>query len=259
MDVDLEAIQKIAVSAALDAGRYQLGRVSKTHDISSKAHANDLVTEVDTASERMIVEMLSSERQDDGILGEEGANRESATGYRWVIDPLDGTRNFITRTGNWSVLIAYCKGDEPLVGVCYDAQHDELYTAIDGQGAYLNGDKIAVSDCDDMRSALMGVTLESSALNKRKLGNLIAGMADDIGDFRRLATGNHLTYAAAGRLDCGLVLDVKAWDVMAGVVIAREAGAWVGNQHAGEFSPACTLVATPKIAEEFRRKVAAFI
>ena len=141
----LRAEHDLAVSLARDAGALQVrerrGLLGAASDrITSKAHANDLVSDVDVASERLIVDGLRAAFPDDGVLGEEGGGVEGTSGRRWVVDPLDGTRNYLSAAGPWSVSIALQQeGSDLVLGVVHDPALGETFSAVAGGGCCLDG------------------------------------------------------------------------------------------------------------------------
>ena len=145
MDRDLASACDLAIELATAAGRLQLERRSRVVVEGSKAHANDLVSDVDLASEHLIVEGISATWPDDGILAEEGSAAGGTSGWRWVIDPLDGTRNYLTGAGPWSVCIALQQGDATRVAVVHDPVAGETFSAVSGAGAVLGRASLRVS------------------------------------------------------------------------------------------------------------------
>src|SRR5215213_3641877 len=129
MSRDLEAARNLAVDLAVAAGQLQLERRDTVVAGGTKAHANDLVSEVDLASERLIVDGLTATWPGDGILAEEGSSAPGTTGWRWVIDPLDGTRNYLTGAGPWSVCVALQEGGTTRVAVVHEPVAGETFSA----------------------------------------------------------------------------------------------------------------------------------
>lgn len=128
----------------------------------TKAHANDLVSDVDIASEELIVAGLTEDFPDDGVLGEEGTDRVGRSGRRWIIDPIDGTRNYITRSAPWSVCLALQEDGATTVAVVHDPAAGETFTAVTGRGAFLNGNAIHASAEDTLDRALLALTFNPS-------------------------------------------------------------------------------------------------
>lgn len=200
----------------------------------TKAHANDLVSEVDLASERLIVDALTAACPDDGVLAEEGTSFPGSTGWRWVIDPLDGTRNYLTGAGPWSVCIALQEGETTRVAAVHDPVVGETFSAVAGQGSVLGRDPLRVSPLTRIEQALVGLSFNPSPETKRLMAETITVLLPGIGDVRRVPAALGLVYVAAGRLDSALMVDTQPWDVAAGLLVAAEAGAIVVElSHAG--------------------------
>ncbi|MGK5682976.1 inositol monophosphatase family protein [Actinoplanes sp. URMC 104] len=246
MDRDLLAARDLAATLAVRAGRLQLERRDTLRVGAPKAHANDVVSDVDIASERLIVEAVSAAWPDDAVQAEEGHGRAGGSGWKWVIDPLDGTRNYISRTGPWSVCIALYEGDEPRVAVVHEPVADETFSAVDGGGALLGDEPITASSGPPLDEALIGVSFQPGPRTKARAGRVIAGLLPVSGDIRRLPAALNLVYQAAGRLDGGLALDTKLWDIAAGALIAREAGVVLGG-HGPDYTTELTVGAAPAL------------
>ena len=226
---DLQAVVDEVVDIAERAGRLQVDRRPSLVVQGTKAHVNDLVSDVDVASERLIVDALTAAWPDDGILGEEGHDTAGTSGWRWVVDPLDGTRNYVTASGPWSVSIALFEGDEPAAAVVHDPASGETFTAAANAGARHGGKPIAVSGPDALAEAVVGLSFNPSPATKLQVAGLLGRMLPAIGDLRRLPAALDLAYLAAGRLDAAVLIDTKPWDVAAGLLLATEAGAHFGD------------------------------
>jgi len=229
MGRDLDAARNLAIGLAVAAGELQLARRSTVVVGGTKAHANDLVSDVDLASERLIVEGISAEWPDDGILAEEGSAAAGTSGWRWVIDPLDGTRNYLTGAGPWSVCIALQRGEDTRVAVVHDPVADETFSAVGGGGAAVDGLALEVASTTRIDEALVGLSFNPSPATRRRMVGLLSNLLPAIGDVRRVPAALGLAYAAAGRFDAAVTVDTQLWDVAAGLLIAAEAGAVVGK------------------------------
>jgi myo-inositol-1(or 4)-monophosphatase len=249
---DLAAARELAIDLAVAAGRLQLERRGEVV-VGSKAHANDLVSDVDLASEKLIVDGVAAAWPGDGILAEEGSTTPASTGWRWVIDPLDGTRNYLTGTGPWSVCIALQEGERTQVAVVHDPVAGETFTAVAGAGALLGREPLAVSATTRLEEALVGLSFNPSPQTKRWTGQLVAVLLPEIGDVRRVPAALDLAYVAAGRLDAGLMVDTQLWDVAAGLLIATEAGAVVAEVTG--VGPDLILATTPALRPELVRLI----
>src|SRR5699024_4936712 len=130
-------------------------RRDESMSISTKSSATDLVTEHDRAAELLLVESIGVRRPGDGVIGEEGAERTSATGYQWIVDPIDGTTNFVYRHPFWTTSVAVADAHGVVAGAVYAPDLDELFTAARGGGASLNGAVLTASSAEDLSVALI--------------------------------------------------------------------------------------------------------
>ncbi len=253
MDRDLAGARDLAIDLARTAGRLQVERRSTVVVGGTKTHANDLVSDVDLASERLIVEGIATEWPGDGILAEEGSATPGTSGWRWVIDPLDGTRNYLTGAGPWSVCIALQRDGVAHAAVVHDPVSGEVFSAVAGAGAELDGAALAVSGTTRVEEAIVGLSFDPSPGTKRRMVGLLGALLPAIGDVRRVPAALDLAYVAAGRFDAGLMVDTRLWDVAAGLLIAAEAGAVVGA--VSEAGPALILAATPAVRPNLVRLI----
>ncbi len=256
MTRDLVAARDLAASLAVRAGHLQLERRDTLRMGAPKAHANDVVSDVDIASERLIVDAIHERWADDAMQAEEGHGRAGTSGWTWIIDPLDGTRNYVSRTGPWSVCIALHHEDRARVAVVHDPAAGETFSAIDGGGALLNGEPISASSGPPLDEALVGVSFQPGPATKERAARLLRELLPLVGDIRRVPAALNLAYQAAGRLDGGLALDTKLWDIAAGALIAREAGVVLGG-HGPDFSTELTIGAAPALWTELAARVRA--
>ena len=225
-DVNIDSLLDLATRGALAAGAELMARYGHIQGLDSKTSATDPVSDADRAAESMLVEMITGERPDDGLLGEEGADRESRSGLRWVIDPLDGTVNYLYQLDNFSVSVAVEDADGALVGVVHNPTNDHTYRAVRGGGAEVNGRPLRVNDPVPMERALIATGFGYDADRRRNQGKLIAGLLPRVRDIRRIGSAAlDLCTVASGAVDGYFEEGVKAWDVAAGGLIAREAGA----------------------------------
>jgi myo-inositol-1(or 4)-monophosphatase len=185
----------------------------------------DLVTEADRSSERLIIERLSAHFPSHAIVAEEGGGHESASGYRWYVDPLDGTTNFAHSFPCFNVTLALESAGELIAGVIFDPIRDELFTAERGSGAYLNSRRIHVSETKNLENALVATGFPS---RKRHLSVNIhfyhqLGMLSH-GVRRCGSAAIDLAYVASGRLDAFWEFGLNPWDMAAGRLLVAEAG-----------------------------------
>ncbi len=254
MNRDLLAARDLAADLAVRAGRLQIERRDTLTMGAPKAHVNDVVSDVDIASERLIVDGIHAAWPDDTMQAEEGNGREGTSGWSWIIDPLDGTRNYVSRTGPWSVCVALYQGDVPRMAVVHDPAADETFSAIDGSGALLNGRPIKASSGSPLAESLIGVSFQPNVKTKTRTGLLVRELLPLSGDVRRIPAALNLVYQASGRLDGGVALDTKLWDIAAGALIAREAGVVLGG-HGPDYTTTLTIGAAPGLWAELSERV----
>ncbi|GAA2893835.1 inositol monophosphatase [Actinoplanes cyaneus] len=256
MDRDLHAARDLVAGLAERAGRLQLDRRGTLRVGAPKAHVNDVVSDVDIASEQLIVDAIRAAWPDDAVQAEEGHGRDGTSGWTWIVDPLDGTRNYISRTGPWSVCIALRQQDQLRMAVVHEPVAGETFSAIDGGGAFLNGGPLVAPAGVPLEKALVGVSFQPNPATKERAARVVRELLPVVGDIRRLPAALNLVYQAAGRLDGGLALDTFLWDIAAGALIAREAGIVLGG-HGPDFSTELTIGAAPSLWPELSERVRA--
>jgi myo-inositol-1(or 4)-monophosphatase len=226
MSLAIEVLN-LAESIALKAGSLLVNRPSK-FDLDEKSGVFDFATQMDHESEKLIVSEILAARPDDGLIGEEGANRESKSGVTWVIDPIDGTVNYLYDIPGWCISIAAKDKDGGLAGVVYSPATQSLWKAHRGGGAFLNGNLIKCNDPVALNRALVGSGFAYD-LEKRKIqAALIARLLPEIRDLRRLgACAVDICHVASGSLDAYFEAGVNEWDYAAAGLIATEAGAMI--------------------------------
>ena len=215
----------------------------------------DLVTQADIESQEVIQEILLNAFPDHGFVGEEDP-QDAAAGppregeYCWVVDPLDGTANYVHGLQSFAVSIALRCGADVVAGTVYDPIRDECYNAVQGQGAWLNGTAIAVSGCRVLQEALVAVSFPA---NVPRDCEEIAGFIEVLHRsraVRRLGSAAlNLSYLAAGRLDGYWASSVKIWDVAAGVLLVQEAGGVVSGLSGNAFDLDAPNLATAASSE----------
>ncbi|MGO9334064.1 MAG: inositol monophosphatase family protein, partial [Acidimicrobiales bacterium] len=214
---------------------------------SAKSSPTDLVTDVDRASEALIVGALLRARPDDGIQGEEGSSQKGSTGVTWVIDPLDGTINYLYGIPAFAVSIAASVGGRSLVGVVHNPLTGEMFTASQGEGAWLDGDPLRLQPTGrPLAEALVGTGFSYSAQNRAAQARMLAIILPAVRDIRRAGSAAlDLCAVACGRLDAYYEAELKPWDLAAGEVIAREAGATVISLEGLPADPPTVVAAAP--------------
>jgi myo-inositol-1(or 4)-monophosphatase len=243
----------LAVGLAHAAGDVLLeGQARNRTLVETKSTRTDMVTEMDRASEALIAEGLRRARPHDGLLGEEGTAAAGTTGVIWIVDPLDGTTNYLYDFPSWAVSIAAEVDGEAVAGVVHDPQHGETFTATKGGGAFLNGARLsAVAGSPDLATALVGTGFAYDAAERRRQADELALVLPSVRDIRRAGSAaSDLCWVAAGRLDAYYERGTQRWDTAAGGLVAAEAGAVVGNLDDGTvvaaaprlFEPLCSLL-----------------
>ena len=216
----------LAMRGARAAGAELMQRYGHVQGLDTKSSTTDPVSDADRAAERILVDLIAGERPDDGVLGEEGAARESRSGLRWVLDPLDGTVNYLYQLDNFSVSVAVEDSEGALVGVVHSPTNGRTYHAIRGVGAAVDGRPLQVNDPVSMKRALIATGFGYDPERRRNQGALISLLLPRIRDIRRIGSAAlDLCAVAAGAVDGYFEEGVQEWDVAAGGLIAREAGA----------------------------------
>ena len=203
-----------------------------TEQIISKGRGN-VVTEADFAAEQLIIERLREEYPEHAILAEESGaeTRIEETPWLWVIDPLDGTRNFASGIPHWATNIALCYGKEPVVGVTFDPLRNERFWAVAGQGAFLNNKPIRVSATATLQDAVMGVDLGYSDARGKMLLSTLHELFPEFASVRLMGSAAlGLAYAACGLYDLYVHNLLYPWDIAPGILMIREAGGVITNR-----------------------------
>lgn len=191
-----------------------------------KTSSTDMVSAADRDAEALIRRGLREARPEDGLLGEEGSRRESDSGRRWIVDPLDGTTNFLYGIPQWAVSIAL----EGELGVIFDPVRDELFTAVHGSGALLNGTALRMPAPAPLSTALIATGFGYDAERRDKQGAVIARVLPRVRDIRRAgAAALDLSWLASGRLDGYYERGLHAWDWAAARIVVQEAGGAVAD------------------------------
>lgn len=258
-----------AVAAAQEAGNLMLecfARNDAPGCIEEKANPCDLVTKYDRQVEDLVLARLRKAFPDFGVVAEETASAEPLTDKpTWVLDPIDGTTNFIHRQAECCVLIGLAVGQKAVLGVCFIPKLDELYTAIKGQGAYCNGRRIHASACNDLKHAMVNTHFTSYSREPKVMDRLLATFRDLMAHPVRAiraggSAGVDMVHVARGRLDAYFEVGIYPWDVCAGAVIVEEAGGVCVDTLGGTFDLSARRIlvaATPELAgqiAEYLRK-----
>jgi len=244
----------VAQRAAAAAGELLLERFrAPARGVQRKSSRTDMVSDADRDAEAAVEQILSAERPDDGLLAEEGSHSQAASGRRWVVDPLDGTTNFLYGIPAWAVSIALEDADGSLVGVVLDPVRGETFTAIRGQGAARNGETIEVSGEERLDTALVATGFSYDATERSTQAAVLADVLPRVRDVRRAgAAALDLCWVASGRLDAYYERGLKHWDWAAASLIVAEAG---GELHWLEGEPLGLVAGSPRVVEGLREIV----
>ena len=251
----------IAIRAARRAGNVIAKNYERRDDIqTSKKGINDYVTSVDKAAEAEIIEIIQKSYPDHTIISEElGALEGKDSDIQWVIDPLDGTTNFVKGLPHFSVSIAIRVKNRTEVGVVYDPIRNELFTAVRGEGAKLNEVRLRVDSQNELNGAILatGFPFKQPSLMATQFA-IMNNLIDEAADFRRTGSAAlDLCYVASGRVDGYFEMGLKPWDCAAGDLIVREAGGLVCDFNAGHgYLRSGNIVAAPaRILKEMLNKI----
>lgn len=257
----MQALLNTAIQAARRAGDIAIRALSRLDQLEIRAKGrNEYVTQVDQAAEQAILESIRKRYPDHAFLAEE-SGRSGQGEHVWIIDPLDGTTNFIHGFPTFSVSIALRRKDTLEVGVVYDPCRQELYTAMRGRGAQLDGKRIRVSDHKELDGALIGTGVPYRS-NTRWLSTympmLTAVMEQTAGVRRPGSAALDLCYVAAGRLDGFFEFGLEPWDTAAGTLLIQEAGGLVSSltDKGSHLDSGNVLAGNPKLHDALRALLA---
>ncbi|MBT2363863.1 inositol monophosphatase [Streptomyces sp. ISL-10] len=241
----------LALEAARRAGT--LLRDGRPDDLAvarTKSSPIDVVTEMDIAAEKLITGYLTEHRPDDGFLGEEGASSTGTSGVRWVIDPLDGTVNYLYGLPTWAVSIAAELDGETVVGVVAAPMRGETFRAVLGDGAYLGERRLRCRPAPPLDQALVSTGFNYVHTVRSHQAQVAERLIPRLRDIRRSGSAAiDLCDVAAGRLDGYYERGLSPWDLAAGDLIAREAGARTGGRPGEPPSGDLTVAAGPGVFE----------
>jgi myo-inositol-1(or 4)-monophosphatase len=256
-DADPGKLLALAVGLATEAGEMLAGAVDRLDlGIVTKTTATDLVTDLDKAVERLLVDGLLAARPDDGVLGEEGADRAGSSGVRWIIDPVDGTTNFVYGYPGFNVSVAAEVDGRVVAGCVVDPLHRDVFCATLGGGATRNGIAISCRDTTDLATALVGTGFSYDRERRRRQAVVLTHVLPEVRDIRRQgAAAVDLCWVACGRLDAYFERGLQPWDHAAGGLVATEAGARVEDLDGNPTSSEFTIAAPPALFDPLRELV----
>ncbi len=229
----------IAIEAAKEAGKFLKYNVGKVKNIEMKqGEERNLVSEIDKGSEERIITIIRRHFPTHAILAEESGASTTSSDYMWVIDPLDGTTNFLHSVPIFCVTIAVAYKGELVAGVVYDPNLDELFTAEKGSGAYLNGRRLTVSSTSKLINSLLvtGFPYDIAQNPENAIGHFVNFLVEAQGIRRLGSAALDLSYVAAGRFDGFWEVNLNPWDMAAGMLFVREAGGRVTDFAGAESS-----------------------
>lgn len=249
----LELATRIAVSAGELVARR---RAEGVRVAASKSSLEDVVTDADRESEALIRSLIAEARPDDGFLGEESGAEQGTSGLTWVVDPIDGTVNYLYGIRQYAVSIAVVEGEpdpatwRALAGVVVNPATDEVFAAAAGGGATLNGEPIRVASPVDLSQALVGTGFGYLATRRVEQARLLLDLVAHVRDIRRQGSAAlDLCAVAAGRLNAYYERGLNPWDHAAGSLIAAEAGARVRGRGGAPAGVEFLLAAEPSVAQ----------
>ncbi len=231
--INFSILLKDTVEVVKEVGQWMLAQRVAVNEIEIKT-PNNLVSFVDKQSERKLVEAFTKIFPEAGFIAEEGTG-EKAEEWNWVIDPLDGTTNFLHGVPIWCISVALCQNQDPVLAVIYDPNKDELFTAVRGQGAFLNGQPMKVSSQSVLRDSLLvtGFPYDDFGREEAYIG-LFRHLMKETRGIRRLGSAAlDLAWVACGRFEAFYEYGLNPWDVAAGCLLVQEAGGEVTGFYEG--------------------------
>jgi myo-inositol-1(or 4)-monophosphatase len=251
---------RFAQSVVREAGQMALDRYRRRESLAiERKGRQDFVSEADKACETFVAAALLKAFPEDAFLGEEGGLQNEGGAATWIIDPIDGTSNFIAGIPIWCVSLGLVIGTQALLGIVYNPVTEELYAAQTGEGAYLNGKRIRVSSARRLDEARMGLGFSYRRPVQDHV-KAVSACLEASCEYTRFGSGAlGMAFAADGRLDGYYEVHINAWDVAAGLVLVSEAGGWCSDYFADAdvFTRGNVILATtPGLVEPLRRLLA---
>ncbi len=245
-----EALRDLALIVGAAAADHAVTERRRGLAFATKSSMTDLVTNVDRSTEELIVSLLLDARPNDGVLGEEGGERSGTSGVRWILDPIDGTTNFVYDLPGWAVSIGAEVDGEVVAGAVICPSLASTYAAARGLGATCNGVPLHLAvDCPPLAQALVGTGFSYLAATRRQQAERLVTVVPEVRDIRRAgAAAMDLCAVASGRLDAYFEEGLGPWDLAAGGLIAVEAGAHASSLDGGQLRPGSALVCHPGLA-----------
>ncbi|MBO0713129.1 MAG: inositol monophosphatase [Acidimicrobiales bacterium] len=257
-DPDPAMLLRLATSIAEEAGQLLLERLDQERTaVATKSSLTDMVTDADRASEALILGRLGNERPGDEVLTEEAGDLPGSTRVRWVVDPLDGTTNYLYRFPAWSVSVAAQLDGATVAGAVRDPARAITFSALAGHGSWQNGQPLLLSSPPPLERALVGTGFAYDAGRRAWQAQVLTAVLPAVRDVRRAGSAAlDLCFVGAGHLDAFYESGIQAWDRAAGLLVASEAGAWVGGLDGGPPTTELTIATHPALAEPLRQLLA---
>ncbi len=241
-------LRDLAAELATRAAEHAHRRLADPLGVRTKSSGSDFVTEVDGECERLIVDGIVSARPGDGVLGEEGSDRPSRSGVSWLIDPIDGTTNYVYGHPGWAVSVAAVVDGTVVAGAVVDPMQADTFMAALGHGATRNGSPIAPTATSNLGSALVATGFGYQPAGRAAQAERLRRVLPRVGNLRRMgAASTDLCSVACGRVDGYYEDGLKPWDYAAGALIAAEAGATVTGLTDDGPSPRFVVAAGPAL------------
>lgn len=245
------ALADLAVELAQGAGQVVRAGRRDGFAVDAKSTITDLVTEVDRSSERWLVEQVLARRPDDGVLGEEGGERAGSSGVRWILDPIDGTVNFVLGLPCYAVSVAAELDGSVVAGAVCNPVTGETFSAWRGGGAYLDGARLRGPRAVSLARAVVGTGFGYDSQRRVRQVAAVTRLLPLIADIRRLGAASlDICFVAAGRLDAHFEAGLNLWDYAAAALVAAEAGCAVSGLRGRPPSPRFLAVAGPDLAPD---------
>jgi myo-inositol-1(or 4)-monophosphatase len=256
--MDPAALLDLAVRLARDAGALALQMRAGVETLPTKSSPTDVVTAADRAVERLLVDGIRAARPGDGVLGEEGASDDGTTGVRWVVDPIDGTVNYLYGLPSWGVSVGVEVDGSAVAGAVFVPVRGELFTAVRGGGAFLDGRPIRCTSVTSLEQTLVATGFGYDARRRAAQSRVLPALLPVVRDIRREGAGAlDLCSVAAGRVDAYYEQGLSPWDLCAGGLIATEAGARVEGLHGKAAGGDLVIAAAPGVFDALHELLAA--
>jgi myo-inositol-1(or 4)-monophosphatase len=251
MQVDPQELLEIAQRIVRRAAIVHRSTPRNGLAVDTKQSSTDLVTPVDRRTEELLIAAIRDARPDDGILGEEGSNTAGTSGVRWIIDPLDGTTNFVYGYPAHSIAIGIEADDRPVAGVVYDTYHERLYSGLAGIGAWCDDTAVTVTSQSALSHALVGTGFLPLREVRALQGAILQRLLPQVRDIRRSGCPSlDLCAVASGAMDAYYEYGLGRWDIAGGAVIARAAGAAIVEMKTSWLPGPLLVAANPGLIQE---------